>query len=269
MLARTRQARRSCATRSRTGRSSCSRRRLSRGERRRRTRQRAHQGALRPRAGAPRRAGCSPTTPASRWRRSTAARACTPPAGPRAATSRRLLERARRRRGPRAPATSRSSCALARAARGASAPACSKAGSRASRGAKGGFGFDPVFVPVGETKTVARARRSLEGEHSHRGKAAQALRDALSVSSLYSCRVARQGAVAAPPVHLGAEHDHVRHHVEPDEQQRLPDSARSTGLCPETRRTPAAPGRSPRAGPPPPPRPAAPRASVRSAFVST
>jgi XTP/dITP diphosphohydrolase len=44
---------------------------------------------------------------------------------------------------------------------------------------KGGFGFDPVFVPRGESKTVAQLGEAWKAVNSHRGKAAQALRAAL------------------------------------------------------------------------------------------
>jgi XTP/dITP diphosphohydrolase len=43
----------------------------------------------------------------------------------------------------------------------------------------GGFGFDPVFVPLGETRTVAELGEAWKALNSHRGKAAQALRAAL------------------------------------------------------------------------------------------
>ena len=42
-----------------------------------------------------------------------------------------------------------------------------------------GFGFDPVFVPRGETRTVAELGDGWKAEHSHRAVAARALRDAL------------------------------------------------------------------------------------------
>jgi len=42
-----------------------------------------------------------------------------------------------------------------------------------------GFGFDPVFVPAGETRTVAELGDAWKAEHSHRALAAQALRDAI------------------------------------------------------------------------------------------
>jgi XTP/dITP diphosphohydrolase len=38
-----------------------------------------------------------------------------------------------------------------------------------------GFGFDPVFIPVGETRTVADLGDAWKAEHSHRALAAQAL----------------------------------------------------------------------------------------------
>ena len=38
-----------------------------------------------------------------------------------------------------------------------------------------GFGFDPVFVPEGETQTVAELGDAWKAEHSHRARAAKAL----------------------------------------------------------------------------------------------
>ena len=45
-----------------------------------------------------------------------------------------------------------------------------------------GFGFDPVFVPHGQTRTVAELGDGWKAEHSHRALAARALRDALRVA---------------------------------------------------------------------------------------
>jgi XTP/dITP diphosphohydrolase len=45
---------------------------------------------------------------------------------------------------------------------------------------RGGFGFDPVFVPRGETQTVAELGDAWKAEHSHRALAAQALRAELA-----------------------------------------------------------------------------------------
>jgi XTP/dITP diphosphohydrolase len=42
-----------------------------------------------------------------------------------------------------------------------------------------GFGFDPVFVPHGQTRTVAELGDAWKAEHSHRALAARALRDAM------------------------------------------------------------------------------------------
>jgi XTP/dITP diphosphohydrolase len=39
-----------------------------------------------------------------------------------------------------------------------------------------GFGFDPVFVPDGEERTVAELGDVWKADHSHRARAAQALR---------------------------------------------------------------------------------------------
>ena len=42
-----------------------------------------------------------------------------------------------------------------------------------------GFGFDPIFVPDGETRTVAELGNDWKRENSHRANAARALVDAL------------------------------------------------------------------------------------------
>ena len=42
-----------------------------------------------------------------------------------------------------------------------------------------GFGYDPVFVPDGEDSTVAQLGDAWKAEHSHRARAARALRDAV------------------------------------------------------------------------------------------
>jgi XTP/dITP diphosphohydrolase len=39
----------------------------------------------------------------------------------------------------------------------------------------GGFGFDPIFVPRGERRTVAELGEAWKAEHSHRASAARAL----------------------------------------------------------------------------------------------
>jgi XTP/dITP diphosphohydrolase len=43
----------------------------------------------------------------------------------------------------------------------------------------GGFGYDPVFVPAGEQLTVGQLGDAWKDEHSHRARAARALREAL------------------------------------------------------------------------------------------
>lgn len=43
-----------------------------------------------------------------------------------------------------------------------------------------GFGFDPVFIPNGEERTVAELGDAWKAEHSHRARAAEALLTALS-----------------------------------------------------------------------------------------
>jgi XTP/dITP diphosphohydrolase len=45
-----------------------------------------------------------------------------------------------------------------------------------------GFGYDPVFVPGGETRTVAELGEEWKSRNSHRARAAQALRSAVGDS---------------------------------------------------------------------------------------
>lgn len=42
-----------------------------------------------------------------------------------------------------------------------------------------GFGYDPVFIPDGEERTVAELGDGWKAEHSHRARAARALREAV------------------------------------------------------------------------------------------
>ena len=52
---------------------------------------------------------------------------------------------------------------------------------RESRGSEG-FGYDPVFVPEGEERTVAELGDDWKRKHSHRARAARALREAVGGS---------------------------------------------------------------------------------------
>jgi XTP/dITP diphosphohydrolase len=47
------------------------------------------------------------------------------------------------------------------------------------RRGSGGFGYDPIFVPAGETRTVAELGEEWKREHSHRGRAAAAFEAAV------------------------------------------------------------------------------------------
>ncbi len=49
-----------------------------------------------------------------------------------------------------------------------------------ARGSEG-FGYDPVFIPEGEARTVAELGNGWKAEHSHRARAAHALLRALDV----------------------------------------------------------------------------------------
>ena len=50
---------------------------------------------------------------------------------------------------------------------------------REQRGSEG-FGYDPIFVPNGEERTVAELGNAWKREHSHRARAAAALRSAMA-----------------------------------------------------------------------------------------
>jgi XTP/dITP diphosphohydrolase len=52
------------------------------------------------------------------------------------------------------------------------------AAAREPRGSEG-FGYDPIFVPDGETRTVAELGNGWKRQHSHRARAARALAAAL------------------------------------------------------------------------------------------
>ena len=43
-----------------------------------------------------------------------------------------------------------------------------------------GFGYDPIFVPSGESRTVAELGNAWKDEHSHRARAAHALAERLA-----------------------------------------------------------------------------------------
>jgi XTP/dITP diphosphohydrolase len=43
-----------------------------------------------------------------------------------------------------------------------------------------GFGYDPIFVPTGESRTVAELGNAWKAAHSHRARAARALADAIA-----------------------------------------------------------------------------------------
>jgi XTP/dITP diphosphohydrolase len=46
-----------------------------------------------------------------------------------------------------------------------------------------GFGFDPVFIPEGESDTVSELGDAWKAQHSHRARAARALLETLDLSS--------------------------------------------------------------------------------------
>ena len=141
--------------------------------------------------------GCSARTRGSSWPLSAAARAS-------------------RRRGGRPDATWSARWRLSparRIARPATSASSSRSPPRAARrGVRGtldgqialesrggeGFGFDPVFVPDGEERTVAELGDAWKAEHSHRALAAKALLRSLAASA------ARTGDAAAATDMAGA-----------------------------------------------------------------
>lgn len=48
------------------------------------------------------------------------------------------------------------------------------------RRGSGGFGYDPIFIPAGDTRTVAEIGDDWKRRNSHRARAAQALEEAVS-----------------------------------------------------------------------------------------
>jgi XTP/dITP diphosphohydrolase len=53
---------------------------------------------------------------------------------------------------------------------------------REQRGSEG-FGYDPIFVPEGESRTVAELGNAWKRANSHRARAAAALRDAFATEA--------------------------------------------------------------------------------------
>ena len=125
-----------------------------------------------------RRRGCSARTRASRSRRSTGARASPRRAGRRTA-SRALLDELRGREDRRA----RYVCELV--ALGPAGEELRGTGvlegtiAEARRGDEG-FGYDPIFVPLGESRTVAELGNAWKRTNSHRAQAAAAAAAALA-----------------------------------------------------------------------------------------
>ena len=68
---------------------------------------------------------------------------------------------------------------------------------RARRGT-GGFGYDPIFVPDGETRTVAELGDDWKREHSHRPRRA-ALDGVARRSSAHSARACRSCQFTSAP----------------------------------------------------------------------
>lgn len=50
-----------------------------------------------------------------------------------------------------------------------------------SAAGQGGFGYDPLFIPLGETRTAAELPRETKNRRSHRAQALTRLLDALGL----------------------------------------------------------------------------------------
>ena len=153
--------------------------------------------------------GCSARTRGSRSTRSAARPACARRAGPTSAVRRALLEELGGESRPPRPRCLRSS---SRSRRTAAELSVSRRRSKDEianepRG-HGGLRLRPGLRPGGRERTVAELGDDWKRAQlaPRRGRRA-ALRAALRL---------------AAPVDLGAEDDHVRHHVEPDQEQQRP-----------------------------------------------
>ena len=124
-----------------------------------------------------------PTTPAS-WSRRWAARpASTPPVtAATASTTRGRVTHLLAELGDAADRRAAFVCVLVAIAPDGSelvARAASRAPSRPAPRGAAGFGYDPIFVPAGETRTIGEMTAAEKDALSHRGRAAAVLRAAL------------------------------------------------------------------------------------------
>ena len=235
---------------SRLGDRAARRRRLPAGGRRDLLRERADQGALR--AGA--RAGAWVLGEDSGIEVDGARRPPGRPVRPlgagderRAAARASSTARADRRR----PLRLRARRALARRRRAPRHAGRSRGRSPTEPRGSEGFGYDPVFVPAGETRPSPSSATSGSAELAPRPGGAALLGATQPGRALRPASAAPASRRSAqPPVDLGAEDDHVRHHVQPDEQERRPAEAPSArSRCRRGAGTSAAPGTTPRARP--------------------
>ena len=123
--------------------------------------------------------GCSARTPGSRSPRS-AARPGIASARWAADGVAAAARRARRRRATGVRGTSASSSRSALTARSAAAPGPSRGRVATERRGDEGFGYDPIFVPAGEERTVAELGNDWKRANSHRARAAATLATTMS-----------------------------------------------------------------------------------------
>ena len=177
--------------------------------------------------------GCSARTPGSSATRSTARPGCTRRAGRRRGDQAdALLERLGDEPNRRARMVDRARGALARRRGAPRASACSRARSRSaarrraasattrSSSRTGTSGRSPSSATTGSASTRTAGSRRRRWRRPFRARRAWGA--AVRSFTPHPPTRSAPGHRAQLPVDLGAEHDHVRHHVEPDEQQRLP-----------------------------------------------
>ena len=61
-----------------------------------------------------------------------------------------------------------------------------------------GFGYDPVFVPEGETRTVAELGNEWKAANSHRARAARSLLDAMRTAAMGPLSLTGEGGFTPP-----------------------------------------------------------------------
>ena len=148
-------------------------------------------------------------------------------------------------------ATCASSSPSGRTARRSEARERSKARSRTSRGSEG-FGYDPIFVPEGETRTVAELGNNWKARNSHRARQPRSPGRSSPVTAWRTpgepgglrLLFDRLAAVFSPPVQLGTEQARSTSRTATRAGSPAGRTSSSPGSARCSAGTPAAPGSS-------------------------